>query len=309
MTWVKQGLIYSPKLQNSENTHLQVPTVLVKDDRLRVYYAGRYKNGRSYTAYFDLDINNFKKILHFNNAEILAQGKPGTFDDEGIMPSEVINHDQKIYLYYSGWNKRVSIPYHNATGLAVSEDGGHSFNRVFDGPILDRIATEPYLAVTPCILKEGKLWHMWYISGLRWVNVNDHYEPVYAIKYASSSDGINWKRENDICIPQYHEFEAFSRPSVIKKDGKYCMWYCYRDSHDYRDGKGSYRMGYSESEDALKWTRMDHKSGIALSDNPDDWDSKMLCYPYITKVKNQLYLFYNGNGFGQSGLGYAKWVN
>ena len=307
MAWVKQGLIFSPERLETYNTHLQVPTVLVKSDRLRVYYAGRYKDGNSYTAYIDLDINNFKNILGSHEESVLAPSNPGTFDDEGVMPSEVIRHNDKIYLYYSGWNKRTTIPYHNATGLAVSEDGGHSFTRVFEGPILDRIATEPYLAVTPCILKEGCVWKMWYISGLKWVKINERYEPVYVIKYASSEDGLNWIRYQDICIAQTHELEAFSRPSVIKKDGKYCMWYCYRDSHDYRNGSGSYQMGYAESSDGLNWERMDHKSGIKASNSHNDWDGKMLCYPYTIKLNGELYLFYNGNGFGQSGIGYAKW--
>jgi len=308
MTWEKKGLIFSPERNEGFNSHIQVPTVLVKDDRLRVYYAARYQSGKSYTCYLDLDINDFRKVLNIYDKEILTSGKPGTFDDEGIMPSEIILHENKYYFYYSGWNQRVSIPYHNATGLAVSEDGGHSFSRLYDGPILDRIATEPYLAVTPCILKEKNLWRMWYISGLKWVEINDHFEPVYAIKYAHSIDGINWRRDSKICIPQNHELEAFSRPSVIKKNDIYCMWFCFRDSHDYRDGKGSYRMGYAESNDGIEWQRMDEKAGIDISRNKSDWDGKMICYPYIVKVRNDYYLFYNGNGFGQSGIGYAKWV-
>ena len=142
---------------------------------------------------------------------------------------------------------------------------------------------------------------------LKWTEVDGRFEPVYAIKYASSSDGICWQRPNEICIPQQHELEAFSRPCVIRKDGKYCMWFCCRDSYDYRDGKGSYRMGYAESIDGETWIRKDEKSGISVSEEPDDWDSKMICYPYIINIKGKYFLFYNGNGFGQSGFGYAEW--
>jgi hypothetical protein len=28
-------------------------------------------------------------------------------------------------------------------------------------------------------------------------------------------------------------------------------------------------------------------------------------YPYILKTKNKLIMFYNGNGFGKTGIGYA----
>jgi hypothetical protein len=312
MAWIKQGLILKPNGNKSSNSHLQVPTVLVKDDCLRVYYAGRFQSGEykgnSYTSYVDLDLNDFKNILYHHKKPIISFGKPGTFDDEGIMPSEVIQKGDNLLLYYSGWNKRVTIPYHNATGVAVSKDGGASFERIFDGPILDRIATEPYLAVTPSILIENNEWKMWYISGLRWVKIKNKFEPVYAIKYATSTDGFNWDRKGNICIPQSHEFEAFSRPSVIKYNNIYRMWFCCRDSIDYRDGIGSYRMGYAESINGVDWKRLDNLSEIDLSTREEDWDSKMICYPYVKKIKNSIYMFYNGNGFGQSGFGYAKWI-
>jgi hypothetical protein len=31
----------------------------------------------------------------------------------------------------------------------------------------------------------------------------------------------------------------------------------------------------------------------------------MTAYPHVIKYKNRMYLFYNGNGFGRSGIGYA----
>ena len=32
---------------------------------------------------------------------------------------------------------------------------------------------------------------------------------------------------------------------------------------------------------------------------------RMLAYPYVIQTPYGTYLFYNGNGFGQSGFGYA----
>jgi hypothetical protein len=31
----------------------------------------------------------------------------------------------------------------------------------------------------------------------------------------------------------------------------------------------------------------------------------MICYPNVVQYRGTLYLFYNGNGFGQTGIGYA----
>src|SRR5262245_3590689 len=132
--WLKRGNIYDPRQHRSfAGSHAQVPTVLVKERVLRVYYADRNAAGQSFPSYFDVDRNDPQKVVYFHKGSVLAPGKPGTFDDEGIMPGFALEHDGKILLYYTGWNRRSTVPYHNATGLAISDDGGESFTRMFEG--------------------------------------------------------------------------------------------------------------------------------------------------------------------------------
>lgn len=304
MSWKKQGFIFQP---NGEfgwmMSHAQVPTVHLMQDRFRVFFSTRNSNGKSLTACMDLDINNPSIIKQLYNKPVLDFGNPGTFDDEGIMPSYVIKNNEQLFMYYSGWNQRIKVPYHNAMGLAVSEDDGLTFKRLYEGPIMDRIATEPYLAVTPSVLKENNEWKMWYVSGIRWQLIKEKYEPVYVIKYAYSNDGITWHRPNITCIPQHFDEEAFSHPNVLKLNDSYHMWYCCRHSHDYRDGLGSYRIGYAVSKDGITWQRKDNEAGITISE--EGWDNKMICYPYVVNHNDKLIMFYNGNGFGKSGFGYA----
>jgi len=161
------------------------------------------------------------------------------------------------------------------------------------------------MAVTPWVMREENIWRMWYVSGLSWPKVGDSLEPVYAIKYADSNDGINWRRSNLLAIPQRHAMEAMARPTVNRRGDKYHMWFCYRDSVDFRDGKGSYRIGYAQSMDGIKWQRNDQLAGIEPS--AAGWDSKMLCYPYVIDVDGELVMFHNGNSFGQTGIGCAVW--
>jgi predicted GH43/DUF377 family glycosyl hydrolase len=159
------------------------------------------------------------------------------------------------------------------------------------------------MAVTPTILKEGPLWRMWYISGLRWADIDGRLEPIYVVKYASSQDGITWERPNLLCIEQAHELEAFSHPTVIKRGGRYLMWYSFRHSRDYRDGSGSYRIGFAESTDGIRWNRMDDQCGLDVA--REGWDSTMTCYPSVFELDGRIVMIYNGNGFGQGGFGYA----
>ena len=92
---------------------------------------------------------------------------------------------------------------------------------------------------------------------------------------------------------------------MIKTGDLYRMWYGVRSCEDYHDGHGSYRLGYAESRTGLQFERKDAESGIATS--ASGWDSTMICYPYVVVVDDRTYLFYNGNGFGQTGMGYAVW--
>ena len=286
-------------------SHAQVPTVLVQNDHLSIFFATRNASGKSQVALIEVDKHDPTKIIYLHPRPVLGLGRPGTFDDDGTMPSDVVLVNGEIWLYYSGWNQRVRVPYHNSMGLAVSRDGGRTFVRKFEGPILDRTAAEPYVAVTPSVMREGATWHMWYVSGTRWEQIDGKYEPIYVIKYCHSSDGINWERPNLTCIEPRDEYEAFSRPHVTKRGQTYRMRYCFRGSRDFRDGKNSYRMGYAESQDGLRWERKDDQAGIGVSDH--GWDSTMVCYPYQYSVKDTIHLVYNGNGFGRSGFGYAVW--
>jgi hypothetical protein len=86
------------------------------------------------------------------------------------------------------------------------------------------------------------------------------------------------------------------------------MWFSYRGLVDYRTNpETSYRIGYAESRDGLRWERQPDPAGLERS--VDGWDSVMVAYTHILPIGNQLYCFYNGNGFGRSGLGYAVATN
>lgn len=305
MAWEKLGLVFRLPANVYSQTHLQGPVAIELRDRIRVYVAGRQSDGKSYPTFVDVALNDPTSVIGFHESAVIPHGPLGTFDEDGIMPACALEVGQQIWLYYSGWNRRVTIPYHNTTGLAKSLDGGGAFTRSFDGPILDRTPLEPFMAVTPWVLRRESVWKVWYVSGLSWIEVAGRLEPVYGIKYGESSDGINWRRSGDLVIPQRHTGEAIARPCVIEADGAYHMWYCYRDSIDFRNGRGSYRIGYSFSADGYIWQRADHLSGIEASSK--GWDSAMLCYPYVLQRQGRLYLFYNGNGFGQTGFGCAVW--
>lgn len=302
-SWKKQGLLFHLHDTPGRSNHTQVPTPYIFDDFIRIYYACR-NNGKSFPAYVDIDRKTFA-VIKEHALPVMEIGKPGEFDSDGIMPGSVIQHKDELWMYYTGWNSRSEgARYQNEIGIAVSTDGGDTFKKKFPGPIIGRAPTEPGLAVTPFVMKQGGLFKMWYISGVGWNRIDGKYEPVYVIKYAESADGIKWERFPLQCIESHNAMEAFSHPTVIKAGNTFHLWYCHRGSKDYRDGAGAYRIGYGQSKDGITFTRHDSLSGIELGTD-GEWDAKQLCYPYVLQLDGQVIMFYNGNSFGQTGIGWA----
>jgi predicted GH43/DUF377 family glycosyl hydrolase len=303
MKWNKKGLIFTVN-QNFGwmNSHAQIPTALVYEDKIRIYFSTRPKHGLSLTTFLDLDVKKPENILYIHDKPILDIGHPGTFDEHGIMPSYVFKEKEKIYLFYSGWSRRCITPYMNLTGLAISDDG-INFEKISEGPILTINRYEPFSATSPFLLKEKGFYYIFYCSGLGWRFIDDKYEHFYDIKCSVSDNFFDFGQYGNIAIKVKNKNEALTRPSIIKTKDTYHMWYCYRGIEDFRDGKNAYRIGYAYSYDLKTWHRDDSKAGIDLSD--EGWDSKMIAYPYVVKTPYGIYMFYNGNGFGKSGFGYA----
>ncbi|HEV3473273.1 MAG TPA: hypothetical protein VG408_08735 [Actinomycetota bacterium] len=92
------------------NTHAQIPTVLVQRDRLRIYFATRPEPGLSLTTFLDVDADEPRRILYVHPEPILDLGRPGSFDEHGIMPSCVLQLGSRVWLYYGGWSRRTSVP-------------------------------------------------------------------------------------------------------------------------------------------------------------------------------------------------------
>ncbi len=306
MKWIKKGLIFVPSEENiSMVSHAAIPFVdFINENIARIYFSSRNKNGQSLPYYLEVKLNDLQVKTYLCEEPILDLGELGTFDDSGIMSSCVVTHNNKKYLYYIGWNPQVTVSYRLSIGLAISDISGRKFKKYSKGPICDRNLVEPFFNTAPFIIIEKNLWRMWYISCTEWKIVNNYPEPRYHIKYAESNDGINWIKNGVVCIDYKDENEAIGRPCVLKENDKYRMWYSYRKILNYRNVKSSgYKIGYAESYDGIIWERKDQSAGIETSRT--GWDSEMIEYCHVVKIDNKLHMFYNGNGFGRTGFGYA----
>ena len=308
MAWIKRGNIFNVDgLNDLALTHASVPTVDVFENYLKIYYASRDKQNRCRIFYIIVDIQNPSKILHVETKPIAELGKLGSFDESGMMPSSIVNFKNRKYLYYTGWSLCKTVPYHNTIGLLVSDDDGETYLRTGDGPVMGLTHQEGYFNGTATVIIEDGLWKNWYANCIKWELFDNKPEPFYHIKYCESIDGINWSRNSNVAIDFQNKLEGgIVRASVIKENEIYKMWFSYRKAFGYREIRdSSYRLGYAESMDGQNWTRDDSSSGMQISEL--GWDNFMQAYPNVVKTKENKFMFYNGNGFGLTGIGFAEW--
>ena len=316
MKWKKIGQIFSPQKVNDGierewmKEFSQCTSTLVFEDFVRIYFSCRpYKDqegqAKSYTAFIDVDRKDLSKILRVAENPVLSLGKLGAFDEFAVYPSSVLREGDKVYLYYAGWNRMRSVPFNTSIGMAVSNDGGTSFERMGDGPILGPSLSEPFVISGPKIRKfEGK-YFLFYLAGTEWVMHNGSPEIIYKNKMAISDDGVNWTRMNrNIIEDKIDHLECQAGPDVFFYKEKYHMYFVYRHGVDFRSAPGrGYKIGYAHSDDLINWTRDDENSGIEYSE--EGWDSTMHHYPHVFELDGFHYMVYNGNDFGKYGFGLA----
>ncbi len=306
MKWIKKGHIFETNKQTEwMNSHAQCPTPLVMEDRIRIYFAAKSESLRGLPTFIDVEKDNPQNVMYINKTPLLEMGDIGTFDEDGVTPSFVMKKGDEVHLYYGGWSRGLSVPYRNSTGLAISKDNGITFKKYSKGPILTLNEYDHLSATAPWIIERDNELMAIYSTGIDWIKINDHLEHTYLLTYATSLDGIHWNPTGKILIPPENEFIAHCKPTIIKIDDTYHLWFSKRGSHNFRKpGETAYRLGYAYSKDLINWIRDDSKAGIDVSES--GWDSEMICYSYIVKVENRYLMFYNGNGFSKSGFGYAE---
>ncbi len=174
MKWRKLGKIFDPTehaLPNRCVEFAQSPQTLVLDDRVRVYFSTRERDSigkyLSHVAYADFS-RDMSRLLGLSDHTVLPLGGLGSFDEHGIFPINVLKDGDRVLAYTTGWNRKVSVSADASIGLALSHDGGQTFQRFGTGPLLTATLKEPFLVADAFVQRFGNTYHMWYIYGTKW---------------------------------------------------------------------------------------------------------------------------------------------
>lgn len=294
--WHKKGLVITP--DNSlwwNQSHGMLPTVQKQEgNTYKVFYSGRDESNVSHIGYSIIEVNG-DTITELSKSKdpILSPGERGCFDDNGVTPSSMLS--QK--LYYIGWNSGTTTTRMSLI-MGMAKETGGKYNRVSRAPLLPKTDKEPFgICTAPFVIQDEGKYKMWYVSGNRWIEKD---LPEYDIKYAESKDGYTWKRNATVAVPLYEGETALARPCVFRKGDILEMYFSYKDPAI------GYRIGYATSEDGIRFTRHED-SDHCLSVSESGWDSEMVEYSFVFGHEGVRFMLYNGNTYGEGGIGYAVW--
>lgn len=261
----------------------------------------RDEAGISRIKYIDVSERNPCDILKISEHLSLDVGNSGCFDDNGMILGDIIPVGEKLYMYYVGFQHVQKVKFLAFSGLAISEDQGESFQRYSETPILERTTSGRYGRCIHTVLYDKGTFKCWYAVINGWKTIGGISYPVYNIWYTESKDGIHFPQEDKVlCIDVKDSEYRIGRPKVYKTDKGYEMFYT-RDLVT-----KEYLPGYAISRDGINWERKDNEIGLFKSS--EGWDSEMACYPVKYKARSKTYIFYNGNGMGKTGVGYAELI-
>ena len=295
MKWKKLGQIYHAKAIDSYLlTHAANPlAVKLENDVFRVYFSGRNEKQKSSIGFVDIDIIQ-EKVINTTSNSIFKYGEKESFYSHGVSIGNIYMIGNKNYILFMGWQIRDAGHWRGDIGRLYLEN--QKTLKLEPSKAFMECDEEDKVSLSyPWVIYDEGLYKMWYGSTDDWTSSNG--EMIHVIKYATSCDGEHWDKHG-LAIPyELGVAQAFSRPTVIKDELGYHMWF------SYRSGDGTkYRIGYAHSLDGIVWDRK-KDSGIDVSES--GWDSEMICYPFVFEHKEKTYMLYNGNEYGKTGFGLA----
>ena len=300
----KQGLIFKKDLgEGWWKSHAMAPSAIFWKGSIRIFFGAWDENPVSRITYIDVDPIDPSNILRVKNSPILDIGDDGMFDDNGVFPAHASIMHGRIYLYYTGFQKGQKVAHYNFGGLAISDDGDN-FLRVSKAPILDR-KDEGLLvrAGQSVIQSQGKYKSVYSIgNGFKYVGGKER--PTYDVAYQESNSAVEFLSVGQKILSCDYTIEhGLGRPQIIEINDRTFIFYTRRMLNM------KYFIGCAVQNDSGEWVKNDDIFS-EVKHSVDGFDSEMIYFPSVVFVPTtgKYLLFYNGNNFGEDGIGFLELI-
>lgn len=128
-----------------------------------------------------------------------------------------------------------------------------------------------------CVLTDGGRYRMWF-----------SWRPRQSIALVESPDGLHWGKPHIVLGPNKASGweDDINRPIVIKRAGRYLMWYT-------GQAKGHSSIGYATSADGKNWRRVSDQPVLSPQDS---WEKvAVMCPDVLYDAQARLYrMWYSG---------------
>jgi len=304
---IKLNLLRSTFLQIPEKrpkvwaSHMMAPAahLISSPGQIEIFVGGWDDNGISSIYSIQMDL----KELKFTPDTIelrLNKGVKGTFDDNGVFPASIIVDGPNKYLSYTGFQLGDKVPHFNFSGLIRFSNKNSILERQSNVPILDRSDEGLYVraGLTSILVKRGysKFWYSAYAAGSSFEFIKGKERPNYNIFTQFNSPHFLSKK-GSMAVEFNSDEHGVGRPYLVSYKKKILLFYT-RRMKDF-----NYLPGLAVSVDyGKKFVRHDNLLEN-LSKRQIGLDDQMQYFPAPVIFEDKLYVLFNGNNFGEKGIG------
>ncbi len=287
--------------------------VVETSDGYRMVYWGSDRNGQNHILQADAPFDGPNRWTPHGQPLIGPQPDTEINCHGPGFPFLLQVTEHRWLLYYTAWGERPDGKLPNTTGVAVSDDGGESWQYHTDHPAIPM--DRPYDAEgtgSLWVLREDDRYRMYYTAIGRYFARPEGAQtghgdtvPEIGIAYAESEDGIHWEKPIDQLLigPRGFGVEPYeyicSKPCVVKVQDRYVMWV--------NTFGTAYRVHRLTSADGLHWEWAERigPDGELGFGAEGAFDDRQRSYPTMVCRDGVIHCWFTGNGFGTTGMGYA----
>ena len=271
------------------NKHVFNPSVLYNADSARYemwFNSSPGEQGLPYIHPWSVGFATSKDGIKWTiyPSVVLSPGA-GSWDQHSIFPPEVIRENGQYKMWYVSY-KDAATP--NGLGYATSPDGIHWMK--YPGNPIFGPGTAAWEAGGPECVQVMPVhggYKMWYAG----------YDAAYAVRrigYATSVDGITWKRDtvnSPILVPgalSQWDSRIVTHPTVLHLGNTYYMWYVGQNTSGTIDA-----TGLATSPDGIThWEK--YANNPVLAATPGAWDDQWADAGTVLLRGDTLDMWYDG---------------
>jgi len=297
--FLRLGRLLSPEIEFFKQrtiSHASNPVVVPLCETLcRLFFNARDERNRSEVYSLDFDISTFKVVEGSLKQQLGVGLSTPSYCRDGISLGSYFELNSKKYLGFMGWHVPAGQHWVGEIGLLELDD---RLNVVELGrspwiPISDE---DPISLSYPEVTFENDRTFVWYGTTKSWDAGNG--EMLHVIERSEISPTGKVSKTHTTVDFVLGKAQAFSRPSFVKFQNVNLLGYSVRGNSD------KYRIAIREVTYSDSYCNFE--SAFSFEPEGSDWESEMVEYPFLFKFKEKLYMFYNGNGYGKTGIGVCQ---